>query len=123
MAARLLLVASAPALFAGLGVRSFRITGGEPLVRRGVVSLIAALRALPSSPEVLLPTHGLLLVEHLDGLIDAGLKRVNLSLDSLDQGTWTAITRREGFERARSAIERGLSSSSTSSPTSWARWW
>ncbi len=100
------------ALFAGLGVRSFRITGGEPLVRRGVVSLIAALRALPSSPEVLLTTNGLLLVEHLDGLIDAGLKRVNLSLDSLDQGTWTAITRREGFERARSAIDlvlaRGL---------------
>ena len=85
---------------------------GEPLVRRGVVSLIAALRALPSSPEVLLTTNGLLLVEHLDGLIDAGLKRVNLSLDSLDQGTWTAITRREGFERARSAIDlvlaRGL---------------
>lgn len=100
------------ALFAGLGVRSFRLTGGEPLVRRGVVSLVAALRALPSSPEVLLTTNGLLLVEHLDALVDAGVERVNLSLDSLDEGTWTAITRREGFERTRSAIDlvlaRGL---------------
>lgn len=99
-------------LFAGLGVRSFRLTGGEPLVRRGVVPLVAALRALPSRPEVLLTTNGLLLGEHLDALADAGLRRVNLSLDSLERGTWTAITRREGFERAREAVDlvlaRGL---------------
>lgn len=95
-------------LFAGLGVRTFRITGGEPLVRRGVVPLVAALRALPSAPEVLLTTNGLLLAEHLDGLAAAGLKRVNLSLDSLDPATWTTITRRDGFERARDAVEQVL---------------
>ncbi len=96
------------ALFAGLGVRSFRLTGGEPLVRRGVVDLVAALRALPSRPEVLLTTNGLLLADHLDALVAAGLRRVNLSLDSLDEGTWTAITRREGFARARAAIDEVL---------------
>jgi cyclic pyranopterin phosphate synthase len=100
------------AVFAEQGVRSFRITGGEPLVRRGVTTLIRALRSLPSAPEVLLTTNGLLLAENLDDLIDAGIERINLSLDSLDEGTWTAITRREGFERVRSAIDlvlaRGL---------------
>jgi len=100
------------ALFADLGVRSFRITGGEPLVRRGVTTLIKALRSLPSAPEVLLTTNGLLLADNLDALIDAGLERVNLSLDSLVEATWAAITRREGFERVRSAIDlvlaRGL---------------
>jgi cyclic pyranopterin phosphate synthase len=100
------------ALFADLGVRSFRITGGEPLVRRGLTTLIRSLRALPSAPEVLLTTNGLLLADHLDALIDAGLERVNLSLDSLVETTWTAITRREGFDRVRAAVdlvlERGL---------------
>ncbi len=95
-------------IFAGLGVRTFRITGGEPLVRRGVVSLIAALRALPSSPEVLLTTNGLLLADHLDALADAGLQRVNLSLDSLDPATWATITRRDGFERVRAAVDQVL---------------
>lgn len=96
------------ALFDSLGVRSFRLTGGEPLVRRGVVDLVAALSNLPGRPEVLLTTNGLLLVEHLDALERAGLRRVNLSLDSLDEGTWTSITRREGFAEARAAIDQVL---------------
>lgn len=96
------------ALFAGLGVRSFRITGGEPLVRRGLVTLIAGLSALPSKPEVLLTSNGMLLTEHLDALADAGLRRVNLSLDSLDEGTWTSITRREGFGTVRAAVDQVL---------------
>jgi cyclic pyranopterin phosphate synthase len=100
------------AVFTGLGVRSFRITGGEPLVRRGLPTLIRSLRALPSTPEVLLTTNGMLLADQLDELVEAGLRRVNLSLDSLDKGTWTSITRREGFERVFAAIDlvlaRGL---------------
>lgn len=96
------------AVFAGLGVRSIRLTGGEPLVRRDLVDLVAALGSLPGNPEVLLTTNGLLLVDHLDALARAGLRRVNLSLDSLDEGTWTAITRREGFARARAAIDEVL---------------
>ena len=95
-------------VLAGMGARSFRLTGGEPLVRRGVVSLVAALRALPSRPEVLLTTNGLLLAEHLDALAEAGLERVNLSLDSLDEATWAAITRRDGFARARAAVDQVL---------------
>ena len=99
-------------LFCGLGVRKIRITGGEPLVRRGVVEFMAALAGLPTQPEVLLTTNGLLLEEHLDDLMSAGLKRVNLSLDSLDPETWRRITRREGFDQVRRALdavlERGL---------------
>lgn len=96
------------ALFAGLGVRSFRITGGEPLVRRGLVTLIAGLSGLPSKPEVLLTSNGMLLAEHLDALADAGLRRVNLSLDSLEEGTWMAITRRDGFGTVRAAVDQVL---------------
>jgi len=96
------------AVFAGLGVTKFRVTGGEPLVRKGVTDLLAALHRLPSAPEVLITTNGILLAEHLDRLQAAGLKRVNLSLDSLDSATWTGITRRQGHAKVMRAIDEVL---------------
>jgi len=93
------------AIFAQLGVRKIRITGGEPLVRKGVVELLAGLHSLPTAPEVLLTTNGLLLAENLDALHDAGVRRINLSLDSLDAANWHRITRRQGHERVLKAID------------------
>jgi len=95
-------------IFANLGVRKFRVTGGEPLVRKGVVELLAGLHQLPTAPEVLITTNGLLLAQNLDALQAAGLKRVNLSLDSLDRETWQKITRRQGHDIVLAAIEQIL---------------
>jgi len=95
-------------VFAGLGVRKFRVTGGEPLVRRNVTELMAGLHALPSQPEILLTTNGLLLADKLDALHDAGVRRINLSLDSLDPETWFRITRRRGHAKVLRAIDRVL---------------
>jgi len=95
-------------VFVDLGIRKIRVTGGEPLVRKGVVSLLAGLRNLPEAPEVLLTTNGLDLSRQLDGLQAAGVERINLSLDSLHPETWSRITRRDGFEAARASVDEVL---------------
>jgi cyclic pyranopterin phosphate synthase len=77
--------------FAGMGVEKLRITGGEPLVRRGVDELIARLTPLPGINDVTLTTNGALLARMAPRLADAGLKRVTVSLDSLDDATFRAM--------------------------------
>lgn len=88
-----------------LGVSKIRVTGGEPLVRRGIVDFIARLAALPGSPEIVLTTNGLLLAEQAPALKAAGLARVNVSLDTLRSERFLAITRREGLEQVLAGIE------------------
>lgn len=80
-----------------LGIRKIRVTGGEPLVRRGVVDFIAQLAALPEVPEIVLTTNGLLLADMATALKAAGLQRVNVSLDTLRPERFLALTRREGL--------------------------
>ena len=75
-----------------LGITRFKITGGEPLVRRGCSDLIAELKALPGTEQVTLTTNGLLLRQKLDALCAAGLDAVNISLDTLDTEKFRAIT-------------------------------
>ena len=77
--------------FAGMGVEKLRITGGEPLVRRGVDELIARLAPLPGINDVTLTTNGALLARMAPRLAEAGLKRVTVSLDSLDDATFRAM--------------------------------
>lgn len=72
-------------VFAGLGVRKIRITGGEPLVRKGLTDLIAMLAGIPGIEDLTLTTNGVLLKEQAADLAAAGLKRVTVSLDSLDE--------------------------------------
>jgi len=74
------------------GVRGVRLTGGEPLVRRGIQALVARLAAVPGLEEVTLTTNGRLLGCSVDALRDAGLTRVNISLDSLDRQTFARLT-------------------------------
>ena len=76
------------------GIDTFKLTGGEPLVRRGVPVLVAALKKLPGTRQVTLTTNGLLLGDQLDALVAAGLDAVNVSLDTLDETQYHTLTRR-----------------------------
>src|SRR5581483_286622 len=77
-------------LFARLGVRTIRLTGGEPLVRRDVERLVALLHAIPGL-ELALTTNGALLTQKAEALARAGLDRVTVSLDSVDDATFRAL--------------------------------
>jgi cyclic pyranopterin phosphate synthase len=88
-----------------LGIRKIRVTGGEPLVRRGIVGFISQLAALPEKPEITLTTNGMLLSEHAEALKSAGLSRVNVSLDTLRPDRFQELTRREGLERVLAGIK------------------
>lgn len=97
-------------LFVSLGVRKIRLTGGEPLVRRGIVDLCARISALPGLRELVMTSNGSQLVKMAEPLAAAGVKRLNISLDSLDADRFKAITRTgelqqvlDGIEAARAA--------------------
>ncbi|NLX37288.1 MAG: GTP 3',8-cyclase MoaA [Chloroflexi bacterium] len=89
----------------GLGVRRVRLTGGEPLVRRGIAHLVALLRRLRGLEELSLTTNGILLADMAAELKHAGVDRVNVSLDSLDSERYAAITRGGSLPRVLSGIE------------------
>ncbi|MDX6276684.1 MAG: 3,8-cyclase [Nocardioidaceae bacterium] len=78
-----------------LGVRDVRFTGGEPLLRRGLPAIVAATKALPSNPRTAMTSNGLGLKHTAQALADAGLDRVNISLDTTDPVTFETITRRD----------------------------
>jgi len=88
-----------------LGVRKIRVTGGEPLVRKGIVDFVRQLAALPGHPEIVLTTNGLRLAEMAEDLKAAGLARVNVSLDTLREERFVGITRREGLARVLAGLE------------------
>jgi len=92
------------AIFARLGIRKVRITGGEPLVRAGVEDYIARLHAL-GFPDLSMTTNGHLLAERCERLIQAGLKRINISLDSLDPDKFERITRTKSFATVMRGID------------------
>jgi cyclic pyranopterin phosphate synthase len=77
----------------GLGIEKIRITGGEPLVRRGIVGFLASLAAIPGLRHLALTTNGARLATMAADLHRAGVQRINVSLDSLDPATFGEITR------------------------------
>ncbi len=77
----------------GEGITKVRITGGEPLVRRGVAEFIASLRTIPALNDISLTTNGILLEAHAEQLFAAGIRRINISLDSLNADKYARITR------------------------------
>ena len=79
--------------FVALGVKKIRLTGGEPLVRKGIVGLCERIASLPGLRELVLTTNGSQLTRYAADLYRAGVKRLNISLDSLDAGRFHAITR------------------------------
>jgi cyclic pyranopterin phosphate synthase len=78
-----------------LGIRDVRFTGGEPLLRRGLPAIVAATKALRPTPRTAITSNGLGLKRTARALADAGLDRVNISLDTTDAETFTRITRRD----------------------------
>jgi len=78
--------------FARLGVRKLRLTGGEPLLRKGLPALVARLAAIDGIDDLALTTNGSLLARHAPALRDAGLQRVTVSLDTLDAGVFRALS-------------------------------
>jgi len=88
-----------------LGVTKVRLTGGEPLVRRGVVSLVGQIAAIDGIRDVTMTTNATLLGEYARQLKDAGLSRVNISLDTLDAGKYADITRGGDIAEALAGIE------------------
>lgn len=91
-----------------LGIRKVRITGGEPLVRKDLPSLIAKLKTINGLNEIALTTNGIYLSDYARPLKIAGLDRVNISLDSLVPEKFHRITRGGGLEGALEGIESGL---------------
>jgi len=87
-----------------LGIRKFRITGGEPLVRPGLDELIAGLAALPDVEDISLTTNGLLLAPQARKLKEAGLRRVNISLDTLDPVRFKFIARRGDLNKVLDGV-------------------
>lgn len=97
-------------LFTSLGVQKIRITGGEPLIRNHLVDLIRQLRLLNGVVEVSLTTNATRLADQAQGLVDAGLKRVNISLDTLDAKRFHRLTKRNAFEQVMRGIDAAIAS-------------
>ena len=89
----------------GMGLRKIRITGGEPLVRKNISHLIRLLSAIEGIEDLSLTTNGIFLAEYAEELAEAGLRRVNISLDSLKPDRYREITRGGDIERVFKGIE------------------
>jgi len=86
-------------LLAAMGVSEVRLTGGEPLVRRDLPQLVAMLAEIDGIDDLSLTTNGILLARSAGALVDAGLRRINVSLDSLDHVRFAEITRRDALDQ------------------------
>ncbi|HPD61163.1 MAG TPA: GTP 3',8-cyclase MoaA, partial [Thermodesulfobacteriota bacterium] len=95
-------------VYAQEGITKVRITGGEPLVRKGIVNFITELSAIPGIKDLSMTTNGVLLKDFAQPLKLAGLKRINISLDTLDQETFFRITRRDKFCDVWAGIQEAL---------------
>ncbi|MBQ3434271.1 MAG: GTP 3',8-cyclase MoaA [Selenomonadaceae bacterium] len=92
-------------IFSRLGIRKIRLTGGEPLLRRNLASLIRRLKGIAGIEQVTLTTNGVLLKTLAHELIAAGLDGINLSLDTLDAATFANLTRRKAFDKVREGLQ------------------
>ena len=93
---------------ASAGVKSIRLTGGEPLVRRDLASLVRRIAAVPGIEDIALSTNGLLLADQVAELVAAGLRRVNVSLDTLREDRFFSIARRPGLDRVLAGIDAAI---------------
>ncbi|MHC4855538.1 MAG: GTP 3',8-cyclase MoaA [Planctomycetota bacterium] len=95
-----------------MGITKVRLTGGEPLVRRGVVNLVESIAAIGGIKELTMTTNGLLLSDYAEGLVLAGMGRINISLDTVDPERYRRLTRggeiQQVFEGIDAALNAGL---------------
>lgn len=92
-------------LFVTLGIDRVRLTGGEPLVRQDLPKLVEALRSIDGIRDIGLTTNGILLADQAQALRDAGLSRINISLDALDEAGFREFARRDGLDAVLRGIE------------------
>jgi GTP 3',8-cyclase len=92
-------------LLAAMGVRSVRLTGGEPLVRKDLHKLVRRISAIDDVDDLSLTTNGYLLARDVDGLVAAGLRRLNVSLDSLVADRFFELTRRDALTQVLEGLE------------------
>jgi cyclic pyranopterin phosphate synthase len=97
-------IAAVVGVAAALGVRKIRLTGGEPLVRSGIVDLVRTLGTCAGIDDLALSTNGTLLAEHASALRAAGLRRVNVSLDSLRPAVFRVVSGRDDLGRVVAGI-------------------
>jgi cyclic pyranopterin phosphate synthase len=90
---------------ATLGISKVRLTGGEPLVRRGLDVLVRRIAQIPGIRDLALTTNGLLLAEQAEALYSAGLRRLNVHLDTLDRERFLQITRRDELGRVLAGLD------------------
>lgn len=110
-------ITQAVAWLSQLGIRKVRLTGGEPLMRRELPRLVAMLRSirnddnaeLPAIDDLAMTTNGILLPNVAGELLDAGLRRVNISLDTLDSEIFQRIARRDDLSKVLAGIDSALS--------------
>lgn len=93
---------------AALGIRKIKVTGGEPLVRKGIVSFIRRIKNIDGIDEVTMTTNGVLFPKYGQALAEAGLSAVNFSLDCLDAESFCRITRFDAISHVKDAIELAL---------------
>ncbi|MDR0514280.1 MAG: GTP 3',8-cyclase MoaA [Coriobacteriaceae bacterium] len=93
---------------ATMGITRVRLTGGEPLVRKGVVDLVRTIASIPGIERIAMTTNGILLPRMADSLKHAGLARVNISLDTLDHAQYRMITRSGNLDDVLSGIDAAL---------------
>lgn len=99
---------------AELGIRKIKLTGGEPLVRKGCASLAGQIKAIPGIEKVTLTTNGILLEEQLDDLLKAGIDAINISLDTLNPELFKKVARRDDLDKVLKGIEAALTHSGLS---------
>ncbi|UCD71432.1 MAG: GTP 3',8-cyclase MoaA [Syntrophobacterales bacterium] len=95
-------------LFVQLGINKIRLTGGEPLARKGVLDLIRRISRIQEIEDLSLTTNGVLLGEFASDLVRMGIKRINISLDTLNREKFAYITRRDRFPDVYKGIEKAL---------------
>lgn len=87
-----------------LGIHKFKVTGGEPLVRKGCLNFLRQLKSMPGTEQVTLTTNGVLLKEALPQLLELGIDGVNISLDTMDADTFRLLTGRDEFQNVYDGI-------------------
>ncbi|MSR30390.1 MAG: GTP 3',8-cyclase MoaA [Gemmataceae bacterium] len=92
----------------GLGINKIRLTGGEPLLRRDLPVLVKFLTGIPQITDLSLTTNGLLLKNQVKKLKEAGLRRLTISLDTLDPGRFRQLCKRDGLDQVLQGIEAAL---------------
>ena len=96
-------------ILAGLGIKKVRITGGEPLVRKGIPELIRKIGTLESIEEIAMTTNGILLGDYVEELSKNGLSSLNISLDTLDEKKYETVTRGGNLKKVIDSIEKAVS--------------